>query len=147
MRSLALLNFYKKQSGPTVLPSFFLVFFMVFFGLTVNASSILSPPDSTKKKYDINDPRNPDCPCHKYQKLADDEYRALQQKTAGRAEILTSVKAVNKSGVGHRKNYRYINLNRKGKTKRFRKKREVWAEKFFKRLHSRKDPSSCFHWS
>lgn len=28
-------------------------------------------------KYDINDPRNPDCPCHKYQKIADREYENL----------------------------------------------------------------------
>ena len=27
--------------------------------------------------FDINDPRNPHCPCHKYQKLADDEYKKL----------------------------------------------------------------------
>jgi hypothetical protein len=33
--------------------------------------------DSLKGKYGINDPRNPKCPCHKYQKLADDEYKAI----------------------------------------------------------------------
>ena len=27
--------------------------------------------------YPITDPRNPQCPCHKYQKLADDEYKKL----------------------------------------------------------------------
>lgn len=27
--------------------------------------------------YPINDPRNPNCPCHKYQKLADEEYKKL----------------------------------------------------------------------
>ncbi len=27
--------------------------------------------------FDINDPRNPHCPCHKYQKLADEEYKKL----------------------------------------------------------------------
>ena len=27
--------------------------------------------------FDINDPRNPQCPCHKYQKLADDEFKKL----------------------------------------------------------------------
>lgn len=27
--------------------------------------------------YPINDPRNPNCPCHKYQKLADDEFKKL----------------------------------------------------------------------
>jgi hypothetical protein len=33
--------------------------------------------DSTKSKYALTDPRNPDCPCHKYQKLADEEYARL----------------------------------------------------------------------
>jgi hypothetical protein len=33
--------------------------------------------DSLKTKFDLNDPRNPDCPCHKYQKQADKEYEAL----------------------------------------------------------------------
>lgn len=27
------------------------------------------------QQYDINDPRNPNCPCHKYQKMADDAYQ------------------------------------------------------------------------
>ena len=27
--------------------------------------------------FDINDPRNPHCPCHKYQKLADEEYKKM----------------------------------------------------------------------
>jgi hypothetical protein len=30
-----------------------------------------------KVQYALNDPRNPDCPCHKYQKMADDEYKKL----------------------------------------------------------------------
>lgn len=30
------------------------------------------------QQYDLNDPRNPDCPCHKLQKLADDEYKKTQ---------------------------------------------------------------------
>jgi hypothetical protein len=36
--------------------------------------------DSTKQKYGINDPHNPDCPCHKYQQQAEDEYQALLLK-------------------------------------------------------------------
>jgi hypothetical protein len=40
-------------------------------------ASGFSPGDSLKNKYDINDPRNPDCPCHKYQQQANREYRQL----------------------------------------------------------------------
>lgn len=40
-------------------------------------SSLKAVNDTLKKKqavYDLNDPRNPNCPCHKYQKLADEEF-------------------------------------------------------------------------
>ncbi len=33
-----------------------------------------------KQVFDLNDPRNPDCPCHKYQKMANEEYEKLQKK-------------------------------------------------------------------
>jgi hypothetical protein len=38
-------------------------------------SAFAAGGDTTKVKYDINDPRNPDCPCHKYQQMADEEYK------------------------------------------------------------------------
>lgn len=34
-----------------------------------------------QSSYPINDPRNPDCPCHKYQKLADEEFKKLLTQT------------------------------------------------------------------
>lgn len=34
-----------------------------------------------QSSYPINDPRNPDCPCHKYQKLADEEFKKLLSQT------------------------------------------------------------------
>jgi hypothetical protein len=37
-------------------------------------------PGDTTAKYDLWDPRNPDCPCHQYQNLADEEYKKLQQQ-------------------------------------------------------------------
>lgn len=37
-------------------------------------------PGNEKQVFDLNDPRNPDCPCHKYQKMADDEFEQLQKK-------------------------------------------------------------------
>ena len=44
--------------------------------------------DSLKTKFDLNDPRNPDCPCHAWQKQADKEYKALLagEKTIKRNE-------------------------------------------------------------
>jgi hypothetical protein len=40
----------------------------------------------------LNDPRNPDCPCHKYQKQAEDEYRKYlkeeEKKTAEKKSLI-----------------------------------------------------------
>ena len=51
---------------------FFCVLCLLFYASPCKA---YLPNDSTKQKYDLNDPRNPDCPCHKFQKLAEDEYK------------------------------------------------------------------------
>lgn len=40
----------------------------------------ISFAQTDKHVFDLNDPRNPDCPCHKYQKMADDEFEQLQKK-------------------------------------------------------------------
>jgi hypothetical protein len=45
------------------------------------ANSIGFKGDSLTAKYPINDPRNPNCECHKYQKLADDEFEKLFGKS------------------------------------------------------------------
>ena len=47
-----------------------LILFLLVLFFAVNLKSQTS-------KYDINDPRNPHCPCHKYQKLADEEYKKM----------------------------------------------------------------------
>ena len=49
-----------------------LVLFL-FFYLSNSYGVNLCYEDSSKKSFDLNDPRNPQCPCHKYQKLADEE--------------------------------------------------------------------------
>ena len=43
--------------------------------------------DSLKAKYNINDPRNPHCPCHQYQKLADEEFARLQNKEKSKGNV------------------------------------------------------------
>lgn len=47
-------------------PAACLLLLMIFFSSRTNA-----------QQYDINDPRNPDCPCHKMQELADKEFALL----------------------------------------------------------------------
>jgi hypothetical protein len=36
--------------------------------------------NAQSNQYPINDPRNPNCPCHKFQKIADEEYKKLLAK-------------------------------------------------------------------
>jgi hypothetical protein len=43
-------------------------------------SRTISNGDSLKNKFPINDPRNPDCPCHRQQELAEQEYRSRQSE-------------------------------------------------------------------
>jgi hypothetical protein len=40
---------------------------------------------NVQQAYELNDPRNPDCPCHKLQKQAEEEY-ARQNMKAGNEE-------------------------------------------------------------
>src|ERR1051326_720750 len=55
---------------------------------TGNALVLITVPgDSVKGKYDINDPRNPHCPCHQYQKLADEEFARLQHKEKNKGNV------------------------------------------------------------
>ena len=45
-----------------------------------------SQSNTDTQQYDLNDPRNPDCPCHKYQKMADDEYAKLKKKNKNKQQ-------------------------------------------------------------
>jgi hypothetical protein len=71
----------------------------------------IPPRDTTKQQYALNDPRNPDCPCHKYQKLAENEY----------AELLNKKYTLNKSkNKRHSKSFFEMFFNRKKMTTRSR---------------------------
>ncbi len=62
----------------SLLPNFFgalrLFILLLFFSNTALSQNFQN------QQYDINDPRNPNCPCHKLQKLADDEYKRTQDE-------------------------------------------------------------------
>lgn len=67
------MNINRNSGGIT--PGLFL--FLIFFMHAAHASL---PKDSARSKYELNDPRNPDCPCHKYQKMAEEEFRKFQME-------------------------------------------------------------------
>jgi hypothetical protein len=66
--------------------------------LFVSLASFATGGDTTKVKYDLNDPRNPDCPCHQYQKQADEEYQrmlandAIQTASENVADLINKTK-------------------------------------------------------
>ena len=59
-----------------LLPKFFGAL-RLFILLLLFSSSAFSQ-NLGNQEYDINDPRNPNCPCHKLQQMADDEYNKIQ---------------------------------------------------------------------
>jgi hypothetical protein len=64
---------------------FFKISFLLLLFLTCPKFSLANGdtiPGDTTTKYELWDPKNPDCPCHQYQKLADEEYKKLQEQQA-----------------------------------------------------------------
>lgn len=128
--------------------------------LNKKISALTFNNDSLKNKYELNDPRNPNCPCHKYQKLADEEFKLRQthqtklnkdfgeQKTNSIQTSKGLVSAGSATGNGvktkhfknlmvlHHKNksFRIFNLNRgpRGKKRHF--------------VRTNERISSCFRW-
>ncbi|MCW3078063.1 MAG: hypothetical protein JWO32_2672 [Bacteroidetes bacterium] len=64
---------------------------LIFFFSFVN--TMAKGEDSLNTKFSINDPRNPDCPCHKFQQLADKEYQLIQlnKKSYSQKQISTTI--------------------------------------------------------
>ena len=50
---------------------------------------------TNNQKYELNDPRNPDCPCHKLQKQAEDEYKQLQMENNTDNQVALNVNKIN----------------------------------------------------
>jgi hypothetical protein len=109
---------------------------LFFFGLWIASLSY----GQNNKVYDLNDPRNPSCPCHKIQKLAEDQYlrQIKESKTPANIRINNRDKKKQISdGVGKflgkslkKIQNRKFNISRK---KQLRKK-------------VRSDYSVCFKW-
>ena len=137
--------------------NFIIVISLLF--LNKNSSAVSFNNDSLKNKYELNDPRNPNCPCHRYQKLADEEFAiTLKQTQLQKNNVIVSNPQIhtsfaNASGAGssgniikskhfknliffHHKNksYKIFNFN---KSPRGKKRHQV---------HKNKNISSCFGW-
>ena len=68
--------------------------FNLWFIFSSTLLKATAPTDSLKRNYALNDPRNSDCPCHKYQKMAEDEFK----KSKGEKGISISLKSGKANG-------------------------------------------------
>ena len=124
------------------------LFILLCFSFCFANASVLKG-DSLESNYDIKDPRNPNCPCHKYQKLADDEFRKLLGK-----EVKINPDNTNSNYTNSFNGNNELNSKNTNSTKKFRSKK--WAHSFFnlkkkkgakkrKVRRLRRDNTTCFH--
>ncbi|MFO0356336.1 MAG: hypothetical protein ACK50A_05230 [Sphingobacteriaceae bacterium] len=127
----------------------FLIFISLLFMLTP-FQTLYSNGDSLKT-YPLNDPRNPNCPCHQYQKLADEEYKRMlgeqQIQVANNVIQTTQSNVTSSSAASSSKNsHGSHKLKRKkisARQKKFNRLIQVNNWKIFRRW---KDPTACFKW-
>ncbi|OFY84953.1 MAG: hypothetical protein A3F72_18395 [Bacteroidetes bacterium RIFCSPLOWO2_12_FULL_35_15] len=120
--------------------------------------------DTTKvrdQQYPLNDPRNPNCPCHKLQKQADDEFAQLNKTK----DQFGNIENNNKNNVNDKETNEPKLVSEIGErvmrristtsiTKYKNKKKVIWITKvrfkFAKRAHRIKktfpDYEICFKW-
>lgn len=124
-----------------------IVFFILLCCSFCFANALVLKDDSLK--FDITDPRNPKCPCHKYQKLADEEYR----KSLGQ-EIKIKDNNENSNYTNTFSGNSDLNSKKTIATKKFRSK--GWRHSFFnlkkkkgakkrKVRRLRRDNTTCYH--
>lgn len=125
-----------------------LILFLFFFSPVLFSTNVLLE-DSTKK-FELNDPRNPDCPCHKYQKLADEEYqrslgKLIQKHSQKTAEF--EGKSFSNETKATKKHYKaYIKHKCKKRSKFFNKLRLIFGINHWDIWKRITDPSACYHW-
>ncbi|MGZ4060488.1 MAG: hypothetical protein ACXVPU_15750, partial [Bacteroidia bacterium] len=137
-------------------------------------STIVFSQENNNPKYDLNDPRNPDCPCHKLQKQAEDEYKQMQLDNNIGNQIALNTNKINpvnenKSELNDKgidrisnqeeNNYKTVvqksvngfsSSGAKQKKKNLlwmiRKKRNIYRIKHSKIKKFKINISNCFHW-
>jgi len=97
--------------------------------------------------FDINDPRNPHCPCHKYQKLADDEYKKLLRAgNKGNGEFVGKANSredkIHKTRIEKYRKQKHKIRNKKIRTPRWVYKFKHWG--LWKRVTN---PAKCPIWN
>ncbi len=83
----------RKLNSQLAMCFVFLQLCLVCTQMYANVQCCSGKGDSLKNKYNINDPRNPDCPCHIYQKKAEREYKKLLKNQEKQTVFVLPVKA------------------------------------------------------
>jgi hypothetical protein len=128
--------------------------FFFFFLIQISFAQL----SNDKHVFDLNDPRNPECPCHKYQKMADDEFEKLKKSNAlNQSETITEIgnnQQLNVSKIqikvtdsvsSDTGSYHLKKKNRKRITYPMFK-RHYFAFKFLKTHKYKPSYSVCFKW-
>jgi hypothetical protein len=92
-------SIFAKKNVPK---KFWVFLFMIPFSF-LNAQDTLD--------YGLNDPRNPKCPCHKYQKIADEEYKKITASAKGTSSASSRT---NSSASHSNENLNNVNDNNVG---------------------------------
>ncbi len=97
--------------------------------------------------FDINDPRNPHCPCHKHQKLADEEYKKLLRAgNKGIGEFIS--KATSREDKIHKARIeKYRKQKHRIKDKRMREPRWLYEFKHWGLWKRITNPAKCPVWN
>lgn len=129
---------------------------------------------TNNQHYDLYDPRNPDCPCHKLQKQAENEYKQLHMDDNISNKVAINMDKKNVSNEGNKRNdangnekqtnigndnsgaesqkitYRFFGSGAMQKKKNLfeliERKRNIFRIKHSKIKKFRIKTSDCFHW-
>lgn len=103
-------------------------------------------------QYDINDPRNPDCPCHKRQKLAEEEYKQLKNSNNYSGDEKRSVSDIKKrikvDEIREKKKTKFYFTDKKktGKAGCMKRLKFRFERKLKQTKKGRTEYSVCYKW-
>ena len=123
----------------------FFLFLSFMFILAIANSNTINK-DSLKSKYDLNDPRNPNCPCHKHQKLADEEYKNWLRGRSRETGIAVSKLDVRDDRIKQSSSFRVFKMKIKRRTKAHPVFKKVFDFKRYKLWSRVTDTNACFKW-
>jgi len=128
-----------------------LVLYFVFFTISESgwAGNYSFVDDSVSKKYPLSDPRNPHCPCHRIQKRAEKEFRAIAKQTP--VTVLQKKKQLLRNKMWFDATLAVFQQRRKGaafimKIKRPAKGKTAKYTGGFSKKRRHDKISACFNW-